>query len=423
MNTATRSSLLALALAFGLASPTLAQEAPVVQAVLFYSPTCPHCQIVIQDVLPPLVQTYSPQARLVVFPAGETNSQDWPELALIYGGQLELLLVNASTERGGALYGIALDTFQISEDRQGVPALFVGETHLVGSGEIPDQLPGLIEAGLAQGGIPWPDIPGLPEAFGLFPTPAPTGEIAPTEPTAIAAAASTPEPIAATPTPPSPVLSSLPTGPLEPAGPLGRVMQDPLGNSLAIVVLIGMLISLVAVGLRLRGMNPTRPAAWQRWLIPILALAGMAVAIYLTYVETTGDIAMCGPVGDCNAVQQSPYAKLFGVVPVGLVGLLGYLAILVAWLVDRAGPQRLADYAAIALLGMSAFGTLFMVGLTFLEPFVIGATCLWCLSSAVFITCLLWLSAAPAIAALDRLEGEADSGPGGEDSLPGAAPG
>jgi uncharacterized membrane protein len=140
----------------------------------------------------------------------------------------------------------------------------------------------------------------------------------------------------------------------------------------------------------------------------------MGVAIYLSYVEMTGDLAMCGPVGDCNAVQQSPYAKLFGFLPVGLVGLLGYLAILVAWLVGRLRSERLADNAAIALLGMTAFGTLFMVGLTFLEPFVIGATCLWCLSSAVIITCLLWLSVGPAIAALDRLEGPGEEGPGEE---------
>jgi hypothetical protein len=38
--------------------------------------------------------------------------------------------------------------------------------------------------------------------------------------------------------------------------------------------------------------------------------------------------------------------------------------------------------AARALLGMTTFGTLFSIYLTFLEPLVIGATCAWCLSSA-----------------------------------------
>ncbi len=44
---------------------------------------------------------------------------------------------------------------------------------------------------------------------------------------------------------------------------------------------------------------------------------------------------------------------------------------------------------------MSIFGTLLSVYLTFLEPFVIGATCAWCLTSAVVITLLMWLSARP----------------------------
>jgi uncharacterized membrane protein len=54
--------------------------------------------------------------------------------------------------------------------------------------------------------------------------------------------------------------------------------------------------------------------------------------------------------------------------------------------------SRLAVYASIALLGMTAFGVLFSNYLTFLEPFVIGATCARCLTSAIIMTALLWLS-------------------------------
>ena len=35
---------------------------------------------------------------------------------------------------------------------------------------------------------------------------------------------------------------------------------------------------------------------------------------------------------------------------------------------------------------MSAFGLIFSIYLTFLEPFVIGATCAWCLTSAILMT-------------------------------------
>jgi uncharacterized membrane protein len=52
---------------------------------------------------------------------------------------------------------------------------------------------------------------------------------------------------------------------------------------------------------------------------------------------------------------------------------------------------------------MSLFGVIFSIYLTFLEPFVIGATCAWCLSSAVIITVLLWLAVRPGRLALARL--------------------
>jgi uncharacterized membrane protein len=121
-------------------------------------------------------------------------------------------------------------------------------------------------------------------------------------------------------------------------------------------------------------------------------LIGLGVAGYLAYVETTQVEAVCGPVGDCNTVQQSTYARLFGILPIGVLGMLGYIIILAAWLVNCFGSGRLADLAALALLGMTGFGTLFSIYLTFLEPFVIGATCAWCLTSAIIMTLLFWLA-------------------------------
>jgi uncharacterized membrane protein len=125
----------------------------------------------------------------------------------------------------------------------------------------------------------------------------------------------------------------------------------------------------------------------------VVALLGIVVAGYLTYIETSGATAVCGPVGDCNTVQQSPYAMLFGLIPVGLLGLLGYAAIVVAWFVWTYKPGILADYAALTALGIALVGTLFSIYLTFLEPFIIGATCAWCIASSIAITILLLLTA------------------------------
>jgi uncharacterized membrane protein len=120
--------------------------------------------------------------------------------------------------------------------------------------------------------------------------------------------------------------------------------------------------------------------------------------------------AVCGPVGDCNTVQQSEYAQLFGVLPIGVLGVAGFAAILVTWCVRRFGTGRTSSGGALAVLAMTGFGTLFSVYLTFLEPFVIGATCLWCLSSAVIMTALYCLALAPAHAAV----GSRRSAPGRE---------
>jgi uncharacterized membrane protein len=182
-----------------------------------------------------------------------------------------------------------------------------------------------------------------------------------------------------------------------------KFQLDPVGNSLSVVILIGMIVSLAVMAVRWRDQKKTKTRTKLHWVVPLLALVGLVVAGYLAFVESTGGEAVCGPVGDCNTVQQSEYAFLFGVVSVGLLGMLSYIAILSAWLIDRLGSEPLADLAQISIFLMSFFGTLFSIYLTFLEPFVIGATCAWCLTSAVVITVLMLISANPAKAALYRL--------------------
>jgi uncharacterized membrane protein len=137
--------------------------------------------------------------------------------------------------------------------------------------------------------------------------------------------------------------------------------------------------------------------AWSLWAVPILSLAGMLVAGYLTYIETTHTQAVCGPIGNCNAVQQSPYAYVLGTIPVGLLGLVGYISILATWLIYRKGPARWQHIAAIVCWGLVWFGVIFSLYLTFLEPFVIGATCAWCVTSAAIMTVLLLATTGPAI--------------------------
>jgi uncharacterized membrane protein len=166
-----------------------------------------------------------------------------------------------------------------------------------------------------------------------------------------------------------------------------RLARDPAGNTLAIGVLLGLLTSVSWAALRMARTETAAgpPSGW----IPIIAFAGLAVAAYLAAVETSGASAVCGPVGDCNRVQHSEYARLFGLVHIGVLGCAGYISILGVWLAGRVATGTGAQMARLGLVAMAGAGVLFSIYLTFLEPFVIGATCAWCLSSAVLMAALL----------------------------------
>jgi uncharacterized membrane protein len=380
--------LLGLAiLAFAALLPTKAQaQQPVVRAVLFYSPNCGHCHYVIEEVLPLLMDKY--------------------------GALFQIVGVNTTSPDGQAFYQAAIERFAIPDDRRGVPTLILGSTVLVGSTEIPEQLPMLIDQNLANGGLDWPDIPGFAEALAAAeptPPPAAANAAAPAAPANTAAqAASTPTLLPAAAAEQPATVAQEPYAAIGAANNPGaedlatRLLRSPVANGLAIVLLFGML---GVLGLALTRLIRAWPGAlallaqvqlagWRGWAIAALCLAGLGVSLYMAFVETTRTEAICGPVGDCNAVQQSPYALLFGWLPIGVLGVLGYAAMFVAWAVIRWGRGNLRDYAAVGLWGMALLGTLFSIYLTFLEPFVIGAVCAWCLTSALCMALILLILAA-----------------------------
>jgi uncharacterized membrane protein/thiol-disulfide isomerase/thioredoxin len=342
-----------------------AQE-PVVRAVLFFSETCSHCHEVMEEQLPPLAQKY--------------------------GQQLDIVGVDVNHETGLKIYQDMLVKLNVPDDRVGVPTLVIGSEVLVGSDEIPARLPGLIEQGLASGGIDWPDIPGLAEVLAAQ-SGSSTTQVSTTQ-------------VQKPPAQPAP----------EETGPLfiQRFRLDPVANTIAVVVLISMLACVILVAINFLRGSDSRLFHWPDWVIPVLAILGMGVAFYLSFVEITKTEAICGPVGNCNSVQESQYAYLFGVIPVGAMGLLGYATILAAWLFRKYGPKSWSKFFTLVIWACAWFGILFTIYLTFLEPFVIGATCAWCITSAIIMTLVFLASTGPAIQAfklgdeLDDLDGEDD---------------
>ncbi len=168
------------------------------------------------------------------------------------------------------------------------------------------------------------------------------------------------------------------------------------GFILAIVIMIGMAITLLYSIVAFTAGKSVSLPRWAEWLVPGLIELGIAVADYLSYVETQAVEVICGPIGDCNTVQQSRYVRLFNILPVGVLGMMGYSALLAAWLARRFIPQ-LEKMAAIGFFGMAFFAVLFSLYLTYLEPFSIRAVCIWCLTSAVIVTILLFLGTGPAV--------------------------
>jgi len=410
-------AFLALLLMIGWGGPAAAEE-PVARAVLFFSPTCPHCEYVIENELPGLFEETGGPAEVYY---DQTLQAGRVAFYLLTNGHLEMLLVDVSVHEGVNLFYSATDAFSIPSG--GVPRLVVGNRYLIGSRDIPEQFPGIVLGALASGeGIDWPAIPGLAEAVESVPIPGggtgtPTTTLpastttVPTETTSTSDPPATSVPETTTSVPGVTTTSAPPGeggtgGPILPPGLGGDSMadrfgRDPLGNSISVVLLVLMVASLGGVMWWMRRPGEGRCA---NAAIVLLALIGLGVAAYLSFVEVGGSEAVCGPVGDCNTVQQSEYARLFGVIPVGLVGVAGYGVVLGAWATARWGRGRLADLSLVALFAGTVGGVLLSMYLTFLEPFVIGATCAWCLASAVIITMLMWLTARPAAAAWMRVQ-------------------
>lgn len=115
--------------------------------------------------------------------------------------------------------------------------------------------------------------------------------------------------------------------------------------------------------------------------VALVAAAGAAVAGYLTYVHYKPDALICTSGGGCETVQDSSYAELVGI-PVALLGIFAFLAVLVLVAWDSELARTLA--AAIALTGVG-----FAVYLLVLQAFVIDAWCVWCLANDVLIVPLL----------------------------------
>jgi uncharacterized membrane protein len=360
--------------------PTIQAQESVVYGVFFYSPTCPHCH--------------------------EVMTNHWPGIEKRFGNQLKVLFVDVTTPEGRDLMLTAMDAMPLESGV--VPQLIIGTEVLVGSRDIPLYAPTIIGQGLAAGGVAYPAIPNIESWFmeaGLdeFSLRANTSSLSadPANFMAIIVLFALIISLFLMVTAVWQVLglnnSELLTAFSTQIGWWMLLVATLTGFGLALTLLFGggepgviALASIIALifiaSVAIIGNKATLHEI-PNWLVPLTIIVGILSAAYLSYIELTLSDAVCGAMGDCNMVQKSDYAYI-GSIPVGFIGLAAYVAMLLVWLIGRGGYKSFTDSV---LLSFTVLGTAFSIYLTFLEPFVIGASCVWCLISAVTMLTLLWL--------------------------------
>ena len=115
----------------------------------------------------------------------------------------------------------------------------------------------------------------------------------------------------------------------------------------------------------------------------IVSLLGLADAIYLTVQHLTGESVRCTIVSGCSEVLSSQYAVVAGV-PLALVGAAAYFSVFSLATLAAFGYR----IAGMLLTPLVLLMFLFSLWLIYLQGFVIGARCQFCLLSAAVTTTL-----------------------------------
>lgn len=121
-------------------------------------------------------------------------------------------------------------------------------------------------------------------------------------------------------------------------------------------------------------------------LAAFVSLIGLADAIYLTMEHLSGRSVRCTIVAGCSEVLSSRYALVRGI-PLAAIGAFAYFTVF-----------SLATLAAFGYRGMGKLLTLIVgamflttLWLLYLQAFVIGHFCQFCLLSALVTTTLMFL--------------------------------
>jgi len=112
-------------------------------------------------------------------------------------------------------------------------------------------------------------------------------------------------------------------------------------------------------------------------LAAIVALAGLADAIYLTIKHYTGEQVPCSIVAGCEQVLTSSYAEIAGI-PLAIFGAAAYFTAFALAILAAFGNRLMWTWFGVQVILMA----IFTAWLIYLQAFVIEAFCQFCLLSA-----------------------------------------
>jgi uncharacterized membrane protein len=118
----------------------------------------------------------------------------------------------------------------------------------------------------------------------------------------------------------------------------------------------------------------------------LVAMVGLADSIYLTVEHISGRSVKCTIVSGCSEVLSSPYATVRGI-PLALIGATAYFSVF-SLATLAAFDYKLTATLLTFLVALMFLTTLWLV---YLQAFVIGHFCQFCLLSAIVTTVLIVL--------------------------------
>jgi len=112
-------------------------------------------------------------------------------------------------------------------------------------------------------------------------------------------------------------------------------------------------------------------------LAAVIALIGLADSIYLTIKHYTGEAVPCSVVEGCEQVLTSSYAEVAGF-PLAAFGAIAYFIAFALAILAAFGNRLMWRLFSVQVVFMMVF----TIWLFYLQAFVIGAFCQFCLLSA-----------------------------------------